>query len=341
MACLHHVCLPESLTACPMSDDYYKTLGVGRSASQKEIETAYRERARKYHPDLNPDDKTAKKKFQDVQHAYDVLSDSKKREMYDRYGANFESAGAGQGGGGYGSRGPGAFEDVDFNQFFGERYTGSPGGGGGAGGGFADFFSQFGGGNARQQAQPGRQHGRDVSHELTILFNTAVTGGQSQIVVQRADGKTETITAKIPAGIEDGMKIRLRGQGEPAPSRRGKPGDILITIHVAPHPSFTRTGKNLYVRLPVTLAEAVEGAKVDVPTPKGTVALKIPPGTSSGAKLRVKGHGVAPAKGEPGDLFAEVQIILPKKFSSKAKELLGEAADALSYDTDVRGELRF
>ncbi len=325
-----------------MSEDYYKTLSVGRSASQKEIEAAYRNRARKYHPDLNPDDKKAKEKFQQVQHAYDVLGDSKKREMYDRYGASFESAGAGGGpGAGYDPRGPGAFEDVDFNQFFGERYTDSPGGGASTGGTFADFFSQFGGGSARKQAQPGRQHGRDVTHELTIPFSTAIGGGKSQIIVERAAGKTETITATIPAGIVDGKKIRLRGQGEPAPSRRGKPGDILITIRVAPHPFYTRKGKNLYVRLPVTLAEAVDGAKVDVPTPQGTVSLKIPAGTSSGTKMRIKGHGVAAKQGEPGDLFVEVQIILPKQFSEKSKELLSEAADALSYDQDVRGDLRF
>ena len=300
-----------------MADDYYKTLGIGRSASQQEIEEAYRKLARKYHPDLNPDDKTAKKKFQETQLAYDVLADTKKREMYDRYGASFESAGAGGGGfGGQGPQGPGGFEDVDFSQFFGERFAGAPGSqSGSGGGGFGDFFSQFGGGSARQQAQPGRQHGRDLTHELTVPFVTAVSGGQSEIVVQQTGGKTKTITAKIPAGIEDGQTIRLRGQGEPAPSRRGKPGDILITIHVAPHAHFTRKGKNLHVRVPITLAEAVEGAKVDVPTPSGTVAIKIPPSTSSGGKLRVKGHGVAAPKGEPGVLFAEVQIVLPSTFS--------------------------
>ena len=140
-------------------------------------------------------------------------------------------------------------------------------------------------------------------------FNTAVTGGEAMISVQRHNGKLDTINVKIPIGIDDGQKIRLRGQGEADVGEQA--GDILITIRVSPHPYFQRRGNRLDVRVPITLTEAVQGAKVDIPTPQGTITLSIPPGTSSGRKLRVKGHGVNPSKGKPGDLFAEVQIVLP------------------------------
>ncbi len=170
-----------------MAEDYYKTLGVSRDASQSDIQKAYRELARKYHPDLNPDDKTAKKKFQQVQAAFDVLNDPSKREMYDRYGSSFESAGGGPRGGpggGYGwSAGPGAgAEDVDFAQFFGERFGAEPAGG------FADIFSQFrkAGGEKRRGRAAAR--GRDIESELTIPFTTAITGGDVEFAVQGLDG---------------------------------------------------------------------------------------------------------------------------------------------------------
>jgi DnaJ-class molecular chaperone len=148
-----------------------------------------------------------------------------------------------------------------------------------------------------------------LQNVLQIPFQTAVTGGDAQVTVQR-DGKLETIAVKIPPGIEEGQKIRLRGQGERA-GPDAPPGDILIHVRVAPHPHFERRGKNLHVRVPVTLAEAVVGSKIDVPTPRGTIALSVPPGTSSGKKLRVKGHGVAGKDAPPGDLIAEIQIMLP------------------------------
>jgi curved DNA-binding protein len=141
-----------------------------------------------------------------------------------------------------------------------------------------------------------------------------VLGGTTDLAIDR-DGKQETISVKIPPGIADGGKIRLRGQGQPG-VHGGPPGDIILTIHVAPHPSFTRSGDRLDIKLPVTLAEAILGAKVDVPTPYGTIALRIPPRTSSGARLRVKGHGVRHADGAKGDLYAEVQIVLPDAIDS-------------------------
>ena len=302
-----------------MSEDYYKILGVGRGVTETEIQKAYRDLARKFHPDLNPDDKSAKEKFQKVQTAFDVLNNPKKRKMYDQFGSGFESIG--QGGPQAGTStwtGPGGaefdFGDVDLSDLFGGRGEAEMGGGG-----FADIFKQFRRGAQRRQQTPAG--GADIAHELTVPFATAVTGGQAQISVQRTSGKVDTIQVKIPAGIDNGKKIRLRGQGEPGP--RGKPaGDILLTVHVSPHPYFRRRGKQLEVTLPVTLVEAALGAKVDVPTPTGTIALQIPPGTSSGAKLRIKGHGVTPPNKTPGDLVAVIQIVLPDRLDAEDREAL-------------------
>jgi DnaJ-class molecular chaperone len=297
-----------------MDEDYYKTLGVSRNASAADIQKAYRELARKYHPDLNPDDKTAKTKFQQVQTAFDVLNDSKKREMYDRYGSSFESMGAGGPQGGPGG-GPAGFEDVDFSQFFGDKFQQDPSGG------FGDIFSQFRRGGRGRRPRPQPPRGVDLRYPLEIPFQTAVSGGEVQVTVRRGTGKVETIAVKIPAGMGDGKKIRLRGQGE-AQAAGGPRGDIIIEVKVTPHRYFRRRGNHLDVVVPLTLAEAALGAKIDLPTPQGTIALSVPKGTSSGAKLRVKGHGVAPLKGEPGDLFAEIQIVLPADLDEQSIELI-------------------
>jgi DnaJ-class molecular chaperone len=304
-----------------MAEDYYKILGVGRDASAADIQKAYRKLARKYHPDLNPDDKTAKAKFQEVQRAFDVLNDPSKRELYDRYGSSFESMGGGGArgaGGGWSTWGAGpGTEEIDISQLFGERF-----GGGDPTGTFADIFSQFrrAGSRGRRTAAQEAVRGADITTELEIPFQTAVLGGQAQISLRRPTGNVETITVKIPAGIDEGKKIRLRGQGEEAPG--GTAGDLLITIHVASHPWFTRRVNDLEVRVPVTVAEAALGAKVDVPTPRGTISLRVPPGTSSGKKLRVKGHGVAPKNGTTGDLYAEIQIVLPSPLDDTCIDLI-------------------
>jgi DnaJ-class molecular chaperone len=315
-----------------MAEDYYKTLGVNRDASPAEIQKAYRALARKYHPDLHPDDKTATKKFQEVQKAFDVLNDASKRELYDRYGSSFESMAGGPGGqgpaGGFpGGGGPGG-QEFDFSQFFGERSAGDPLGA------FGDMFGQFrraGGGSAgggRARSAPRR--GADVSAEIDVPLVTAVLGGEAQLRVARGSGKVETINVKIPAGIEDGKKIRLRGQGE---GTGDTAGDLLITIHVLPHPHFQRRGDNLDVKVPVSLLEAASGAKVDLPTPKGTITLRVPAGTSSGTKLRVKGHGVAAKGRPPGDLFADIQIMLPKPLDKESLELIKQI-DARTGQTE-------
>jgi DnaJ-class molecular chaperone len=315
-----------------MAADYYKILGVEKGASADDIQKAYRKLARKHHPDLHPDDKAAQAKFKEVQQAYDVLNDAKKREMYDRFGPDFERMGAGgQGpfgggnpfggrrgpGGGPGGAGQGGPEGFDFSQMFG-------GGGAGPGGiDLGDLFGQFtgagGAGPTGRRTRGRATKGADATAEITIPFKTSITGGEQSVRLSREDGHTEDLVVKIPAGIEDGKKIRLRGQGQPG---SGGAGDLLVTVRVETHPYFHRRGENLYVKLPITLLEAAEGAKVDVPTPEGTVALRVPPGASSGMKLRVKGHGVKVAGKTPGDLFADVQVILPSKYTDDELEFL-------------------
>ena len=303
-----------------MEEDYYKILGVKRNASAAEIQKAYRALAKKYHPDVNPDDKTAKKKFQNIQKAYDILKDPQKREMYDRYGSSFESMGPGGPGGGTGrtTGGPEGFGEFDFGQIFGNRFGGesvSPEM-------FGDVFRQFAGGAGEsRQARRRAARGTDLQHELQIPLQTAVLGGEARLSVRRPDGKTETISVKIPAGIDDGKTIRLRGQGEPGRGR-APAGDILITVHVASHPFFRRQGDDLEVLLPVTLAEAALGAKVDVPTPKGIISLTVPPATSTGKRLRVKGLGVQRRNAPAGDLYAVIQIVLPEALDGESAELI-------------------
>jgi curved DNA-binding protein len=321
-----------------MSADYYATLGVGRGAGQDEIQKAYRKLAKKYHPDMNPDDKAAQKKFKDVQQAYDVLSDEKKRKLYDQFGADFEQMGP-AGSPQWSSQAPPGFGGFEFGGAFGS---------GGASDAnlppeLQDLLRQFtsGGGGPtgrrRGRRAPG-QAGGDVRHDVEVPFRTAVTGGEVSLRLVRPGRKTETISVKIPAGIEDGKTMRLRGQGEPSPSE-GPAGDLLITVHIAPHPNFRRDGLDLIARVPVTLAEAALGAKVDVPTPHGTITLKVPPGTSSGTRLRAKGQGIIGASGT-GDLHAEIMIAIPKQFDDESAELV-KRLDARLNQPDPRAELNW
>jgi curved DNA-binding protein len=319
-----------------MDEDYYKVLEVSRDASQAEIQKAYRTLARKYHPDVSqePD---AKEKFQRVQRAFDVLNDPARREQYDRYGAAFEQMGAGAGPGGRGTTytwtsGPGGVEDIDFSQLFGERF-------GGGGKAFEDIFAQFSRADeaGARQSRARHRRGEDLRHEVEVPFTTAVAGGQIEVAVRRASGDVETLKVKVPPGIEDRTEMRLRGQGEKPPG--GAPGDLYLRIRVAAHPWFHRRGNHLYVRTPVTLSEAATGAKIDVPAPAGTVSVRIPPGANSGTRLRVKGQGVKPAKGEPGDLFVELQVMLPPGMEDRDRELLREIDQR--HPHDPRREMRW
>lgn len=328
--------LPPILIMKTMAEDYYKLLEVSRTASPEEIQKAYRRLARKYHPDMNPDDTAAKKKFQAIQKAYDVLSDTEKRQMYDQFGEAFENVhpGAGRAGGGAGAGGPFPF---DIEQIFGGGRAGAGPGGFQFDGDLGDIFSQFAGGGAGRGKPRGRQQparGNDLAVEATIPFHTAVLGGYRDITLERA-GKHETIQIKIPAGVDTGKKIRLRGKGESGPG--GEAGDMIVTITVAPHPHFKRNGQNLELKLPVTLGEAALGSTVDIPTPAGTVSLKIPAGSQSGRRLRVKGQGVRAASGEAGDLVVELQIKLPDHLSDAAQNAVRTIDQ--EYNSPVRDGL--
>jgi DnaJ-class molecular chaperone len=288
--------------------DYYDILGVSRSASADEIKKAYRKLSRKYHPDMAPDDKTADQKFKEVQEAYEVLRDENKRKQYDQFGHAFQHAGPGGGGGGGYYQSGGAGGPVDFEDLFG--------------GGGIDLGDLFGGAfRGGKRAQPRPQKGESQRLQIEIPFHLAAVGGQHEISVQKA-GKTERLTIKIPAGVDNGSVIRLGGQGNPG-VHGGPAGDLLITIKVGNHPYFKRDGGNLLLEVPITLTEAALGAKVDVPTlTEGDVTVTIPPGTSSGAKLRLRGKGITPQKAtQPGDQICAIKIVAPKDLSDQEKEL--------------------
>jgi DnaJ-class molecular chaperone len=323
-----------------MAEDHYQTLGVPKSASAEDIRKAYRELARRYHPDLQPDDDAAKEKFKKVQTAFDVLNDPSKREMYDRYGSSFEGVGAGGGGGGRGPfPGAGGFPgggEIDLESLFGGA------------GGFADMFRGAGGGaggaGAGGRAGRGRKRaaqvpGEDLTARIEVPFKLATEGGKTDVRVDR-DGKAETISVTIPQGLPDGARMRLRGQGLPG-SGGGTAGDLLLEVGVESHAVFRRDGDTLELTLPVSLAEAIEGAKVDVPTPWGTISLRIPAGTSGGRKLRAAGMGVRHSNGAKGDLIAEVQIMLPESADAEAVARLLEAAKAAAGSATPRPQLRW
>ncbi|MBX9244330.1 DnaJ domain-containing protein [Actinotalea ferrariae] len=315
--------------------DFYATLGVPKTADDAAIKKAYRKLARTLHPDHNPGDASAEAKFKDVGEAYAVLSDPEQRSQYDAIramaggGARFSAPGrGGQAGGSAG------FEDV-FGGLFGGgapggqrvRYSTTPGGGAG-GPGLDDLLGGlFGGGGF------GRAAGIDIEAQTTLPFRQAVEGST---VTLTADGRR--VTARIPAGVRDGQKIRLRGKGRAA-EPGGQPGDLIIAVHVEPHPVFTLDGKDLRVTVPVTFDEAVLGAEVEVPTLGGApVRVKVPAGTPSGRTLRVRGRGITTSQGT-GDLLVTVQVVVPQRLSDDARA----AVDAFARATDgvdVRAELR-
>ncbi|WP_437230838.1 DnaJ C-terminal domain-containing protein [Planctomicrobium sp. SH661] len=302
--------------------DYYQILGVARDASQEQIRKAFKKLARENHPDAKKDDPAAAERFKEAAEAYDVLGDEEKRKKYDQFGSNWKHFKDGQnpfGGGGGGnpfrSGGP---VDIDLKDIFGgqgavdleQLFGGMFGGGGGARGG--------------RSRRPAR--GEDLSTSVLVPFDTAAIGGKYDLSLQR-NGKHEELSVKIPAGIEDGQSIRLAGLGEPG-LQGGPAGDLLVTIHIAPHPYFRREGRNLLVDVPVTITEAGLGAKIDVPTlSDGTVTMTLPPGTSSGAKLRLKGKGLEnPKTHVKGDQFVIIKIVVPKDLNERSRELLEEFA---------------
>lgn len=321
--------------AYQMSEDLYQTLGVTRQSDKDEIQKAYRKLARKYHPDMNPNDEKARDKFKRVQEAYDVLSDPEKRTAYDRYGADFEKIrGGGFNPAAAGAGGP-SFEGLDLEQIFGGNRGG--GGGGGFQNGFSDFFEQImgggagrgggpGGSSARRTRAPQRSSGENIRHELHIPLKKSLVGGEHELYLPGELGR-QKIAINVPAGIESGTKMRLRGKGFASPDG-GPTGDLILVILVDDHPLIRRQGKNLLVTVPVTFKEATLGAKVEVPTPKGTLMVTVPPASSSGRRLRLKGQGVDDGKGPAGDILVELQVELPDKIDQSATEWI-EKFDAL------------
>lgn len=293
-----------------MPRDYYEVLGVARNASEADIKKAYRKLAREHHPDRNPGDKAAEARFKEIQDAYDVLSDKTKREQYDRFG--FAGMGGGPGGpfhwGGGGGGGPQGgtfhFDPGDLEGIF-RQFGGVGGGGPGEGFDPSELFGRRGrGGRTRRAAAPPQE----AEAEVTIPFMTAALGGPVSLSV---DG--QHIEVKVPAGVEDGKKLRLGGQGPGG-------GDLYLKLKIEPHPYFRREGKDVVLEVPLSLPEAVLGARTDVPTLDGsTVTVKVPPGTSSGARLRLRGKGIG-----GGDQYIEIKVVVPVPADNESRELIEE-----------------
>ena len=375
----------------PANKDFYATLGVKKTATQDEIRKAFRKAARKYHPDVNPNDKRAEEKFKEISEANDVLSDEKKRKIYDQVGfysdqidpAQAEAYARQQQAG---SRGPVDFGGFDFSEFNGgpQAGAGSP-----SWGSFKDIFSGIFSGAQQQQRQPrGPQPGTDLEYQATVDFWTAIRGGQARIQIHRQEtcptchgqasmggavacpecngtgqvtqmggqmkfnlqcprcagtgkitndcptcrgegvvDRAESVEFRIKAGTRDGQRIRLQGKGN-AGLNGGAPGDLYLIVRTSEHPVFARTGDDIQVKVPVTVAEASLGAKVEVPTIDGRAQLKIPPGTQSGQKLRMRERGVESSQhaGQRGDQIVTVDVVVPHLNDERSREIMRELA---------------
>ena len=334
-----------------MNKDLYAVLGVDRSADDKKLKSAYRKLAKKYHPDANPGDKNAEQKFKDVGEAYAILSDPEKRKLYDTYGyAAFDGTGGPAGGAGAG--GPGGYqyyssggdgyqsfhfsgqdaEDL-FRSMFGDIFGSSSGrsgyggsryssGSGFGGFGFGDFDDDFGSGGSRRMSQ---SQSLDMTSSMTVSFRDAALGATKRIQLQdpSAPGNKANLTTlevKIPAGIEEGKKIRLRGRGMAGAD--GKKGDLLIEIHIDPDSEYTRDGLDLYTSAKIPYATAVLGGEAMLPTLHGSVKCKIPAGIQSGSKIRLKEKGIHTTGRSPkkGDEYVEIRIAVHRNISPQARK---------------------
>lgn len=307
--------------------DYYKALGVERSASAEEIQRAYRSLARKYHPDVNKEP-GAEARFKEISEAYEVLKDPKKRERYDALGANWQAGqefrppqgwGAGNGHG----RSAGAEPMGDFSDFF-ESLFGVQGGGFGVEFGGPFGVGGMGGSRAGSGARAARPRaGADHEAEVSITLQDAIRGATRKIqLTEESSGQTRSYDVRIPAGVTDGSVIRLSGQGGPG-RNGGAAGDLLLRVRLAPDRRYRIEppgGHDLVTVAPITPSEAALGAKIDVQTPDGRVRVTVPPGSQSGQKLRIRGHGLAKRSGERGDLLAELKIVVPRDLTPAERE---------------------
>jgi len=310
--------------------DYYAILGIGRNASEEDIKKAWRRVAREYHPDVNKAT-GAQNKFAEAQAAYEVLSDKEKRTMYDRYGhAGVGSGQRGHGPGGsrqggvrsaqWDSTGPGGFDfsaggqggNVDVSSIFDELF-----GMGGAGGP----------GQQPQQSQPAPVKGHNITHEIAITFNTAISGG-TETLRMSINGQSTQIDVTIPRGIESGSKLRITGKGHPGQTG-GDAGDLIITVKVGGHPWFKRDGQDILLDVPVTLAEAMLGASILVPTLHDQVTIRVPAGMSHGMKLRIPDHGVENSKGKRGNFYAVLKVIIPDRLTAIDRKMIEELSARL------------
>ena len=305
--------------------DYYETLGVSKTASEDEIRSAFRKLARKYHPDVAKDKKTAEEKFKQINEAYEVLSDPEKRRKYDQLGENWNQPGGFQPPPQWGGGQPGGF-----------RWGGGEDGGvefefGGTG--FSDFFEAFFGGGRGRSAFGGfgqrdamAERGHDVEADIMVTLEEALHGSTRQVSLRRGGSKkTETYQVKIPRGVREGQRIRLAGQGE-AGERGGKSGDLFLRVRLARHPDFSVEGSDLVHEVKIAPWQAVLGDQLIVPTLEGNARLKLPPGTQGGQRFRLRERGLPGVSGQRGDLYVVAQIALPKKLTEREREIWEQLA---------------
>src|SRR6516164_1401717 len=308
--------------------DYYETLGVSKTATEEEIRSAFRKLARKYHPDAAKDKKAAEEKFKEINEAYEVLGDPEKRKKYDQLGADWNR--------------PGGFQPPPGWEWEGQQ----PGGGfyqwGGDGGGvqfefggtgFSDFFEAFFGGGRGRSAfggfggrQATAERGADVEADIMVTLEEALHGSTRTVSLRRAgSNKVENYQVKIPRGVHEGQRIRLRGQGE-AGVRGGKSGDLFLRVRLARHPDFSVEGSDLIHEVRIAPWQAALGTDLKVPTLEGNVKLKIPPGTQGGQRFRLRERGLAGISGNRGDLYVVVEIQIPKKLTERERDIWSEIA---------------
>jgi curved DNA-binding protein len=308
--------------------DYYQTLGLGKSASSKEIKQAFRKLARKFHPDVNPGDKAAENRFKEINEAYEVLGDPDKRRKYDELGANWrqyeQAQQAGQSPWATGGGEPGGFRSINADELrdmFGGEHP------------FSDFFQAFfsGGGTAERRGRSPRaaraRTGQDVEEAIDLSLEEAMKGAMRRLAVKH-EGHTRTVDVRIPAGVGDGSRVRVAGEGVPG-GAGGRAGDLYLRVRLTPDPRFERKGRDLYTQVAVPVTTAVLGGEAEVPTVGDRpLRLKIPPTTQNGQVFRLKGHGM-PAVGksaERGDLYATVNVTLPKQVTPEQRTHYEELA---------------